>query len=74
MQAMNATIQRTYAPVSFTAVTIDDEFWAPRIRANRERTIPIEYDQCKITGRIDALRLGLLVRRDPGEAQRRLRS
>jgi uncharacterized protein len=54
---MTATIRRAYAPVSFTAVTIDDDFWAPRVRANRERTIPIEYDQCKTTGRIDALRL-----------------
>ena len=44
-------------PVPFTAVTIDDVFWTPRLEANRERTIPIEYDQCKMTGRIDALRL-----------------
>lgn len=48
---------RTYVPVPFTAVTIDDVFWTPRLEANRERTIPIEYDQCKMTGRIDALRL-----------------
>jgi DUF1680 family protein len=50
-------VRRAYAPVPFTAVTIDDVFWTPRLAANRERTIPIEYDQCKITGRIDALRL-----------------
>ncbi len=54
---MPATVRRTFAPVPFTAVTIEDEFWMPRLRANRERTIPIEYDQCKTTGRVDALRL-----------------
>lgn len=54
---MSVTVRRAYAPVSFTDVAIDDEFWAKRLRANRERTIPIEYDQCKTTGRIDALRL-----------------
>jgi uncharacterized protein len=51
------TVRRTYAPVPFTAVTIDDLFWTPRLAANRERTIPIEYDQCQTTGRIDAVRL-----------------
>jgi DUF1680 family protein len=55
--ATQTPIRRAFAPVPFTAVTIDDEFWTPRVRANRERTIPIEYDQCRSTGRIDALRL-----------------
>ena len=27
--------------VPFTDVTIDDVFWTPRLRANRERTLPI---------------------------------
>jgi len=49
--------RRTYIPVSFTAVSIEDEFWAPRIRVNRERTIPAEYRQCEETGRINALKL-----------------
>jgi DUF1680 family protein len=49
--------RRTYIPVSFTAVSIEDEFWAPRIRVNRERTIPAEYRQCEETGRINAFRL-----------------
>lgn len=43
--------------VSFTCVEIDDVFWTPRINANREHTLPIEYQQCKDTGRIDAFRL-----------------
>ena len=49
--------RRTYIPVSFTAASIEDEFWAPRIRVNRERTIPAEYRQCQETGRIHALKL-----------------
>ncbi|HVA92862.1 MAG TPA: beta-L-arabinofuranosidase domain-containing protein, partial [Chloroflexota bacterium] len=40
-----------------TSVLIDDPFWSPRLRINRERTIPFQYAQCKDTGRIDALRL-----------------
>lgn len=32
-------------------------FWAERLRVNRESTLPIEYAQCKSTGRIDALKL-----------------
>ncbi|HWE61649.1 MAG TPA: beta-L-arabinofuranosidase domain-containing protein [Chloroflexota bacterium] len=46
-----------WRPLPLTAVTIDDAFWAPRLRINRERTIPFAYAQCKETGRIDALRL-----------------
>lgn len=48
---------KTYTPISFTSVSIDDEFWSPRQKINRERTLPIEYQQCKDTGRIDAFRL-----------------
>jgi DUF1680 family protein len=46
-----------WTAIPFTHVKIDDLFWAPRIRVNRERTLPIEYQQCKDTGRIDAFRL-----------------
>ncbi|KGM45070.1 glycoside hydrolase family 127 protein [Neobacillus niacini] len=44
-------------PVSFTKVVIDDAFWSPRIKVNREQTIPHQYQQCKETGRIDAFKL-----------------
>ena len=44
-------------PAPLKAVTIEDHFWQERIRVNREATIPIEYDQCKSTGRIEALTL-----------------
>jgi len=44
-------------PVPFANVQIEDRFWAPRIRVNREVTIPHEYRQCKDTGRIEAFML-----------------
>ncbi len=48
---------RRYRPVPFTAVMLNDDFWAPRLRVNRERTLAIELEQCRRTGRIEALRL-----------------
>jgi len=47
-----------HSPISFPSVAIADAFWAPKLRVNRESTIPIEYQQSKDTGRIDSLRLG----------------
>lgn len=52
-----ATLTQRYVPVALTAVTLDDEFWTPRLDANRERTLAIEYEQCRVTGRFEALRL-----------------
>lgn len=45
-----------FTPVPFTRVTIEDTFWAPKLRVNRERSIPHIYQQCLDTGRIDAFR------------------
>ncbi len=47
----------TWTPVSWKAVTIDDPFWTPHIRVNREHTLPSIYRFCQETGRIGALRL-----------------
>lgn len=59
----------SFAAVPHTAVAIDDGFWAPRQRVNRERTIPHIYEQCRRSGRLDALR-GVwdpeVIRRGPG--------
>ena len=44
-------------PVSFADVRIDGGLWGERMRVNREVTLPIEYDQCKSTGRLDAWKL-----------------
>jgi DUF1680 family protein len=46
-----------FTPLPFTSVSIEDEFWSPRIRANREQTIPHILQQCRATGRLDAFRL-----------------
>ena len=45
-------------PLGLTDVTIDDRFWRPRIETNRSVTVPIEYQQCRKTRRIQALKLG----------------
>jgi uncharacterized protein len=40
-------------PVPFTAVHLDDAFWAPRIETNRLFTIPFAFEQCEKSGRMD---------------------
>jgi DUF1680 family protein len=50
-------VRRSWTPVPLTHVEIEDDFWAPRIEVNRTVTIPIEYEQCKKTGRLDAWKL-----------------
>jgi uncharacterized protein len=39
-------------PVAFTAVHLNDEFWAPRIEINRTSSIPSAFQQCELTGRV----------------------
>lgn len=43
--------------VPFTRVVLSDGFWAARQAVNRDITLPIEYEQCRTTGRIDAWKL-----------------
>ena len=45
------------AAVALRNVTTEGGFWGSRIETNRTVTLPIEYDQLKKTGRIDAFRL-----------------
>ncbi len=42
----------TISPVPFTQVKVNDNFWAPRIKINREVTIPIAFQKSEETGRI----------------------
>lgn len=56
-QSTDQPVRRAFQPVPFTKVTLSDEFWGPRLRVNREVTIPTQYKQLKATGRIDAFRL-----------------
>src|SRR5688500_14253787 len=46
-----------FSPVPISRVVIDDGFWAPRLERNREATLPMVYERCKESGRLDALRL-----------------
>ena len=43
-------------PVPISAVTFTDDFWAPRLRINREVTLPTQYQLLEETGRIDNFR------------------
>ncbi len=45
-----------WKPVAIADVSLTDAFWEPRIRRNRERTIPSQLQQCEETGRIDNFR------------------
>jgi uncharacterized protein len=40
-------------PVPFTAVHVNDTFWAPRIETNRKITIPFAFKKDEETGRLD---------------------
>jgi DUF1680 family protein len=40
-------------PVAFTAVHLNDDFWAPRIEINRTSSIPSAFQQCELTGRVN---------------------
>ena len=41
-----------FVPVPFTKVSINDEFWGPRILTNRRVTIPDTFEKSEETGRI----------------------
>ncbi|HNT36062.1 MAG TPA: glycoside hydrolase family 127 protein, partial [bacterium] len=45
-----------YKPVPFSLVEFDDNFWAPRLRRNREWSIPHVYWQLKEHGQLEAFR------------------
>jgi DUF1680 family protein len=55
-------------PVPFTAVHLNDVFWAPRIEINRTETIPFAFRQCELTGRVDNfIRAAKVLRGEPLE-------
>src|SRR5580698_10943719 len=55
-------------PVPFTAVHVNDEFWAPRIETNRTVTIPFAFKKDEETGRIDNfIRAAKALRGEPFE-------
>jgi DUF1680 family protein len=40
-------------PVPVGAVTISDDFWAPRMRRNHEKTLPSQFEMLRTTGRLN---------------------
>ncbi len=44
---------RRLTAVPFTEVKIQDEFWAPRIKTNREKCLPHNFKWCEQTGRFN---------------------
>ncbi|MHB8972099.1 MAG: glycoside hydrolase family 127 protein [Pirellulaceae bacterium] len=42
---------RQLKAVPFTAVKVRDEFWAPRLQTNREKSLPHNFKWCEETGR-----------------------
>ncbi len=54
---MTASKLRSFVPVSLTSTVINDRFWKPRLEINRTVTLPIEYEQCRKTGRFGALKM-----------------
>lgn len=47
-------IRRSSSSLAHTAVTIEDGFWAPRLRSLRERSLPLMYEQFKQNGHFAA--------------------
>ncbi|GHT11166.1 hypothetical protein FACS1894170_04360 [Planctomycetales bacterium] len=48
---VDATAQTAFKGVPFTEVHFDDAFWSPRLKTNREISIPHNYKWCEDTGR-----------------------
>jgi DUF1680 family protein len=50
-----ARLDRDYPvqPVSFEAVHLTDQFWAPKIEINRQASIQTAFEQCEATGRVE---------------------
>jgi DUF1680 family protein len=42
-----------FKPIPFTAVHLDDAFWAPRLETNRVTTIPYAFGKCEESGRMN---------------------
>lgn len=57
-------------PVPFTAVHVNDMFWAPKIETNRKVTIPFAFDKCETTGRVaNFIRAAETLRGEPNDGK-----
>src|SRR5947199_8781546 len=53
-----SAVGQHYASLPHTAVTIEDDFWTPRLQTNRTGTLGHLYRELRGTGSIDAFRPG----------------
>jgi DUF1680 family protein len=60
-----------FQPVPFTAVHLDDGFWAPRLETNRVTTIPYAFGKCEESGRMDNFTRAAAVLRGENLADRK---
>ena len=61
-----------FRPVPFTAVHLDDIFWAPRLETNRAVTIPYAFGKCEESGRMDNFARAAAVLRGESITNRKL--
>ncbi|HSV26402.1 MAG TPA: beta-L-arabinofuranosidase domain-containing protein [Sedimentisphaerales bacterium] len=48
---------KNFEAVPMAQVDVEGGFWGRRLEVNRKATLPIQYEQCKKTGRFDAWKL-----------------
>lgn len=53
---VRSSAHAVHKPVPIDYVHFNDEVWAPRIRLNRERTIPGQFEHLEATGRLNNFR------------------
>ena len=58
-----------YQPVVFTKVTLTDNFWMPRIKTNKNVTIPFAFDKCENTNRVKNFELAAKVLRGESKSE-----
>jgi len=49
--------ERLFRHITHSQIKINDPFWSPKLRVNRQKTIPGVYEMCRNTGRIRAFKL-----------------
>jgi uncharacterized protein len=60
-----------FKPVPFTAVHLDDAFWAPRLETNCATTIPYAFGKCEESGRMNNFERAAAVLRGEDIADRK---
>ena len=64
-------IDYPFKPVPFTAVHLDDDFWAPRLETNAVTTIPYAFGKCEESGRMNNFERAAAVLRGEDIADRK---